>query len=438
MQILFMTPGSGDNFYCENCLRDKAAIMALRAAGYDAMSLPLYLHPRMQDTAPPTDVPIFFGGINVFLQQHLRFFRRTPRWLDKLFDNRWLLKLAARNADMTTPGELGRTALSMLQGEQGRQAKELERLTGYLTGTLSPDVIVLSNALLLGTAKRLKETLDCALVCMLQDEHEFVDSLPGEFPEQVWQLMRDRGRYVDMFVAGSRYYAELMQPRLDLPDDRIRVAAGGIDPEGYVPADVPPDPPTVGFLSRRYPEKGLDLLAEAFVRIKADPTLRDARLLIAGGSTGADKRFVRSVRRTLARAGVDGDVEWLDDFDHDAKRRFLPRLSVMCVPDRVGPASGIFVIESLLAGVPVVEPACGVLPELVEATGGGLLFEPENVDDMTAKLKALLADPDRAHALGRTGRRAAMEHFTAHAAAARLADVFRDVTRAAGDPSVTR
>lgn len=438
MQIIFMTPGSGDNFYCENCLRDKAAIMALRAAGYDAMSLPLYLHPRMRDTAPPTDVPIFFGGINVFLQQHLRFFRRTPRWLDKLFDSRWLLKLVARKTDMTTPGELGRTTLSMLQGEQGRQAKELERLTGYLTGTLSPDVIVLSNALLLGTARRIKETLNCALVCMLQDEHEFVDSLPGEFPEQVWRLMRERARYVDMFVAGSRYYADLMQARLGLADDRVRVVDNGIDPEGYVPADASPMPPTVGFLSRLHPDKGLDLLAEAFIRVKADPALRDARLLIAGGHTGADRRFVRSVRRTLARAGVDGDVEWIDDFDHDSKREFLPRLSVMCVPDRIGPASALFVIESLLAGVPVVEPACGALPELVQATGGGLLFEPENVDDMTTKLKGLLADPDRAHALGLAGRRAAMELFTAQAAAARLADVFKDVAQTASEQSVTR
>jgi len=68
MQIIFMTPGSGDNFYCENCLRDKAVVMALRAAGHDALSVPLYLHPLMQDTRAPTDVPIFFGGINVFLQ----------------------------------------------------------------------------------------------------------------------------------------------------------------------------------------------------------------------------------------------------------------------------------------------------------------------------------------------------------------------------------
>ena len=428
MQIIFMTPGSGDNFYCENCLRDKAVVMALRAGGHDAMSVPLYLPPLMQDTRAPTDVPIFFGGINVFLQQHLRLFRRTPRWLDRLFDSRWLLKLAARKAGMAASAELGRTTLSMLRGEKGRQAKELDRLVAYMAANMAPDVVVLSNALLLGTAGVIKETLGCAVVCMLQDEHDFVDSLPGEFPQQVWRLMARQAEAVDLFAAPSRYYADLMQARLGLPADRVRVVHNGIDPEGYVPADKSPEPPVIGYLSRLHREKGLDLLAEAFIRIKADPDLRDARLLIAGGQTATDRRFVRGVRRTLGCAGVADDVQWLDDFDRDAKREFLPTLSVMCVPDRVGSASGMFVIESLLAGVPVVEPACGVFGELVEATGGGLLFEPGNVDDMTEKLKAMLRDPDLARRLGQHGRQAAMEHFTAAAAAGRLAEALGELT----------
>ena len=429
MQIIFMTPGSGDNFYCENCLRDKAVIMALRAAGHDAMSVPLYLHPLMNDTNPGTDVPIFFGGINVFLQQHLGLFRRTPRWLDRLLDSRWLLKLAARRAGATAPAELGQITLSMLRGEHGRQAKELDRLVDFLRTDTMPDVVVLSNALLLGIARRIKDTLGCALVCMLQDEHEFVDSLPDDFPDRAWQLMRDRARHVDMFVAPGRYYADLMADRLDLAPGRVRVMYNGIDPAGYTPADTPAAPPAIGYLSRLHHEKGLDLLAESFVRLKADPELRDLRLVIAGGSAGIDKRFVKGVRHTLTRAGVADDVRWLDDFDHDAKREFLPTLSVMCVPDRVGAASGMFVIESLLAGVPVVEPGCGVFVELVEVTGGGVLFEPANVDDMTDKLRALLTDPDLASRLGSAGRNAAMEHFTAAAAAERLAEAFAELAR---------
>jgi len=428
MQIIFMTPGSGDNFYCENCLRDKAVIMALRAAGHDALSVPLYLPPVMQDTRAPTDVPIFFGGINVFLQQHLRLFRRTPRWVDRLLDSRWLLRLAARRAGATAPAELAQMTLSMLQGEDGRQAKELDRLVEFLRTDTLPDVVVLSNALLLGIARRVKQALGCALVCMLQDEHEFVDSLPDGAAADAWELMRDRAREVDAFVAGSRYYADLMAGRLALAPDRVRVVYNGMDPVGYAPARKPPDPPVIGYLSRLYPDKGLDLLAEAFVRLKAAPALGDLRLVIAGGSTGADTRFVKSVRRILARAGVLDHVRWLDDFDHDAKRLFLPTFSLMCVPDRVGAASGMFVVESLLAGVPVVEPAAGVFPELVELTGGGVLFQPGSVDDMTGKLEALLADPSRARRLGRAGRDAALKHFTAKEAAGKLADLFDSLT----------
>ena len=424
MQIIFMTPGSGDNFYCENCLRDKAVVMALRAAGHDAMSVPLYLPPLMQDTRTPTDVPIFFGGVNVFLQQHVGLFRRTPRWLDRIFDSRWLLKLAARKAGMTASADIGRMTLSMLRGAGGRQAKELDRLVSYMAAHMSPDVVVLSNALLLGVARRIKEALGCALVCMLQDEHDFIDALPGEFPREVWQLMQARAEDVDLFVAPSRYYAEVMRSQLALAADRVRVACNGIDPEGYVPAESPPAPPVVGYLSRLHREKGLDTLAEAFIRVKGVGGLEDVRLVIAGGQTTADRRFVRGVRRTLERAGVLDDVEWLGDFDRDAKQAFLPRLSVLCVPDRVGSASGMFAIEALLAGVPVVQPACGAMPELIEATGGGVLYEPENVDDLTARLGALLADPGEARRLGQAGRQAALEQFTAEAAAARLVDLF--------------
>jgi len=428
MRIVFMTPGSGDNFYCENCLRDKAIVVALRSAGHDATSVPLYLPPLLQDTDAGTDAPIFFGGVNVFLQQHLSVFRRTPRWIDRLFDSRPLLKMAAKKADMTTAAELGKTTVSMLRGEKGRQAKELQRLIRYLADDARPQVVVLSNALLLGMAPRLKQQLGAGIVCMLQDEHDFIDALPDEFADQAWGLMRERSSAVDMFVAGSRYYADLMRPRLGLDAGRVRVVYNGIDPEGYTPAPSPPSPPTVGFLQRMHPSKGLDMLAEAFIRLKADPELRDVRLLIAGGKTENDEPFVRAVGNQLKRAGVSAHVEWAGDFDRQAKRDLLPRLTVMCVPDRVGPASALFMIESLLAGVPVVEPDCGVFGELVEATGAGLLFEPGNLDDLTAKLKDLLADPDRAHQLGQAGRAAAMKNLTAEATAKKLAELFETLT----------
>ncbi|MDP6543590.1 MAG: glycosyltransferase family 4 protein [Phycisphaerae bacterium] len=429
MRIVFMTPGSGDNFYCENCLRDKAIVVALRALGHDAMSMPLYLPPLMQDTDPGgSKTPVFFGGVNVYLQQRFKLFRHTPRWLDKLFDAGGLLRFAARKVGMTKAYLLGETAVSMLQGASGRQVKELDRLVSYLKENSRPDVIVLSNAMLLGMAPKISEELGCSIVCMLQDEHDFIDALPGEYAAQAWDLMHKNARSVSMFVAPSRYYADLMGPRLGLDEGAVNVCYNGIDSEGYAPSDQPPDPPVIGYLSRLHPDKGLDLLTDAFIELRSQPGLENIKLLIAGGMTQNFKDYVEKQKQSLAQARVAGDVEWIDDFDRQSKRDFLPKLSVMCVPDRSGPAAGMFVIESLLAGVPLVEPACGALPELIEATGGGLLYDPDRPGDMIAKLTELLTDPGRARDVGQTGRKVALEQFTAPAAAERLTALFETLS----------
>lgn len=421
MQIVFMTPGSGDNFYCENCLRDKSLVVALRTLGHDATSMPLYLPPLMQDTDPGgAKTPVFFGGVNVYLQQKFKLFRHTPRWLDKLFDSNRLMRFAAKKVGMTKASVLGETAVSMLQGASGRQVKELDRLVSYMRKSSKPDVVVLSNAMLLGLAPRVAEELNCTIVCMLQDEHDFIDALPGQYADNAWDLMRQNARAVSTFVAPSKYYADLMGPRLGLPDGAVKVCHNGIDPEGYSPAAQPPEAPTIGYLSRLHPDKGLDLLTDAFIELRSQPGLENIRLVIAGGMTQNFKDYVEKQKQSLARAGVADDVQWIDDFDRQSKRDFLPKLSVMCVPDRSGPAAGMFVIESLLAGVPLVIPNRGALGELIEATGGGNLYDPAAPGDMLAKLTELLQDPAGARAIGQSGRKTALEQFTAQAAARRL------------------
>ncbi len=423
MRIVFITPGSGDNFYCENCIRDKALVVALRSLGHDAISVPLYLPPLMDDTNPGMDSPVFFGGVNVYLQQNIPLFRRTPRWLDRWLDHPRVLKYAARMAGMTDAAQLGNTTLSMLRGEEGRQFKELRRLVAYLQAHFRPDAVVLSNALLLGLADRLREDLGCALVCLLQDEDEFVASLGPAYARQVWNMMREKSRRIDAFVAGSHYYAALMADRLGLPENEIRVVRSGIDPEGYAPAAAPPDPPAVGFLSRMCAGKGLDVLADEYIRLKQQARFDALRLKIAGGMSSADETFVASVRRRLHRAGVADCVDWLDDFDRSDKRDCLPALTALCVPDRGRPASAVFVAESLVAGVPVVLPRRGVLPELVELTGGGVIYDPDTADGLHAALEGILSDPAGAHCMGSAGRAAAMETLTAAVSARGLAEV---------------
>ena len=111
MKIVQISPGSGDNFYCENCLRDAALVKAARKLGHDVLMVPLYLPLQADKTEQVSNAPIFFGGVNVFLQQKLALFRRTPRWIDKVFDSRKLLEWAGRKAGMTSARDLGETTI---------------------------------------------------------------------------------------------------------------------------------------------------------------------------------------------------------------------------------------------------------------------------------------------------------------------------------------
>ncbi len=412
MRFVHLSPGAGDNIYCENCLRDAAMVLALRRVGHDAASVPLYL-PLMVEDAVDDDArgEVFFGGVNVYLQQKSALFRRTPRWVDRLFDARWLLRWAGRKAGMTSAREVGETMLSMLRGEDGRQVKELERLIAFLAEHERPDVVSLSNALLVGVVRRIREALGVPVLCSLQDEEGYVDALEEPQRSQAWQLLRERCADVDAFLAPSAFYRQAMQRRLDLPAERFHVVHNAINASGLSPADGPPSPPAVGYLSQMCSGKGLDTLAEAFIRLKGSGRFAGLKLRVFGGMTGGDVEFVRSVRRRLAEAKVTEDVEFVQALDADSKLSFLQSCSAISVPTRRGEAFGLFLLEALACGVPAVLPAHGAFPELIEATGGGVLCKPNDPADLARALGELLDDPPRAAEMGRRGRRAVLEDF---------------------------
>ncbi len=299
----------------------------------------------------------------------------------------------------------------MLRGEHGRQVKELDRLMDFLGEQGRPDVVVLSNALLLGLAGRIRQRLASRVVCLLQDEEGFLDGLGERHSRAVWDLLRQRSDDVDLFVATSRFYAREMGERLGLDESRIATVPTGIDLEGYEPAAGPPSAPAIGFLSEMSRSKGLGDLVEAFIRLKGDSAHAELRLVLAGGQTAADEPLLAAVRGRLAEAGVDAHVEFLDRFDRQAKQEFLPRLSVLAVPTRQGEASGLYLLEALACGVPVVMPDHGCAAELVAATAGGLLHKPRDVADLADKIDCLLRDPPRAREMGLAGREAVRRDF---------------------------
>jgi glycosyltransferase involved in cell wall biosynthesis len=421
MKIVQITPGSGDSFYCENCLRDQALIKALRAHGHDVELVPLYLPLQIESPEALTNAPIFFGGVNVYLQQKLELFRRTPRWLDKLFDNRALLSWVSHIAGMTNAHDLGEATLSMLKGENGRQVKELDRLVAWLArDSERPDVIILSNVLLGGLAASLMQRLHVPVVCLLQDEEAFVDGLEGRYADAAWDLLQRCCRDISAFVAVSQAYADRIAPKLGLDQDRIHTRYMGIDMNAYKPADSPPDRPTIGFLSRMCPERGLDKLVEAFILLKQIPALKFCQLQVNGGKSLADETFLKGIRNRLVEAGVAGDVIFMNEFLRERRKEWLHGLTVMCVPEQEEAAYGLFAMEAMATGVPVVEPAIGVFPELIALTGGGVLAEDNSPQSFAAALTPLLLDPDAAHKLGQQGRMGMKAHFDVNKTAADL------------------
>jgi glycosyltransferase involved in cell wall biosynthesis len=412
MRIVQLTPGTG-NFYCGSCLRDNALVRGLRDRGHDALMVPLYLPLILDEPSASAGTPIFLSGISVYLSNKFN----VPGWLDRALSSPPLLRLAAGLAGMTSPKQLGESAVAMLQPDAAHG--ELERLIRWLRSQPAPDVICLSNSLLTGLAARLKQEFRVPVVCSLQGEDSFLDALPEPYRQRSWELLAQRCAGIDHFVAVSRYFADVMTNRVNLSAGRVSVVHPGIAVDEFLPADT--SQPVVGYLARMHPTKGLDTLVEAFLQLKTP----GARLRIAGAMTGRDKGFVVSLRRKLGNR-----AEFLPNLDRAAKADFLRSLTVFSVPAAYGEAFGMYVLEAQAAGVPVVQPRHGAFPEVLAATGGGLLCEPNQPSALAAALDELLGDPARARQLGAAGHQAVREKFSIAAMTGNVETILQKVTHA--------
>jgi glycosyltransferase involved in cell wall biosynthesis len=428
VNLVQITPGAGGMF-CGNCLRDNALVAALRQLGHSAVMVPLYLPLTLDEEDQSTGIPIFFGGIEVFLEQKVGLFRKVPPGWRRFLASPGLLRRVGAAAARTQPEQLGEITLSMLKGEAGNQAVELEFLVEWLERQPAPAVISLSNALLVGMARQLKARLRVPVVCSLQGEDSFLDALPEPHRTAAWKLLSERASTVDAFVAPSRYFAELMSARLGLPPEKVTVIPNGINWTGY---DRPPahveGPPVIGYFARMCREKGLELLVEAY-RILRRRIHTPVRLRIGGSCSPADRPLARRLQTLLRHQGLESDVEFLPNLSREQKIAFLQSLTVFSVPAIYSEAFGMYVLEALAAGVPVVQPNHAAFPEIIEATGGGLLFEPGNPDALADQLALLVTQPDRARALGAAGRDAVQKKFTAQRMAHDLITLLQPLTQ---------
>lgn len=429
MKIAQLTPGSGDNFYCENCLRDITLIKALRNSGHDITMVPMYL-PLQRQEKLSGDTPQFFGGINVYLQQKLPIFRKTPRWIDSLLDSPKLLSWISNKSSMTSSKDLAETTISMLNGENGYQLKELNRLIEWLSQKQNtPDIVCLSNILLAGLAKQIKQKLNVPVACILQDEDGFLDALGTDYSKQAWQILSDRANDIDIFIAVSKYFANEMTQRLKIDEKKVHIIYTGIDPDKFTVPASPPTTPTIGFLSRMCYDKGLDILIDAFAIIKQNEYLKNAKLKITGGKTKADTGFIKKIKKTLADLDILKDAEFIPDFNERTRADFLTSISVLSVPEKKPVAYGLYALESMASAVPIIQPATGVFNELIEITRGGVLFQPNTPQALAEAIIPLLLDPQRTFEIGKQARQAILDNFDINQTAENIVQLYKDTIK---------
>jgi glycosyltransferase involved in cell wall biosynthesis len=434
MRLLLLSAGAA-SMYCGSCMRDNALASALVRRGHEVTLLPFYTPTLTDEENVSRRERVFFGGISVFLEQHLALFRHTPRLLDRLWDAPGVIKAFSSGSIAIDPKVLGAMTVSTLKGEQGHQRKEIAKLIDFVREEPRPDVVNIPYTLLIALARPLKQALGgVPVVITLQGEDLFLDGLPEPHRREALDLIRARVADVDMFVAVSEYYAAYMQDYLHIPGGKMRVAPLGIAiPGDLAPAPLARDPFTIGYFARVAPEKGLHLLAEAYTIMRRELGLPPSRLRAAGYKGPEQQAYFDGVRGVLEAANLAGEFEYAGAPDRAGKFAFLRTLDVFCVPSPYHEPKGLYLLEAMAAGVPAVVPAHGALPEIINATGGGIGTAPGRGDarGCAHALMAVWQQPEQAARWGKSGYAAVRKAFTVEHMAERVEAVYGE---AAGIP----
>jgi glycosyltransferase involved in cell wall biosynthesis len=418
MKIVNIVPGFGGTFYCGNCLRDSAYVNSLREMGHDAITLPMYLPLTKNGKSPDEEVPVFYGAVNIYLKQQFPLFRHMPGWMENLFDSKPMLKFAAKKSGSTRAHGLEKLTESMLLGQKGHQNQELERLVDFLKNHQKPDIVHFSNALLLGMAKQIREEVKVPVIFSLQDEDVWVDAMEESWRERIWQLMAEKSRDVDAFVAVSSYFAGIMQDKMHI----------GVKPENYLYSSPATSPRAIGYLSRICEENGFEILVDAFILLKSDPQFRTLKLKITGGMTGDDKPFLHRQMEKFKTNNLLKEIEIQHEFTTVDLKDFFKSLTVLSVPVLKGEAFGLYQIEALASGVPLVQPDLGAFPEIIRASGGGVIYSPNTAEALAHKLKEVLSDQEELRKMSVSGRKAVEDKFNCSRLTQNMIDIYQQIT----------
>lgn len=428
MKIVYLITGSGGSFYCGNCYRDMIYLRAIRRVpGISATGIPLYLPPDKTASKNSFDNEVFFGAISMYLREKVPLLRNMPILLEKFFDSGPFLKLASHMAGTTRTEGLEDLTLNMIEGDNAFRKNEVERLVRYLTKDGKPDIIHLSNALILGLARQLKKRMDTRIICSLLNEDDWIDEMAEPYQGKAWKMIAKEAVHVDRFITPSNYYKELFLKRTGLKGDNINVVPLGFDPEKFTVRSEEPRPPALGYFCRINHQNGFDKLTDAFIKLKSENSLPDLILNVCGGYTGDDKPFIADQIRKIRNHGFQKSVRIYPEFDGNMKIEFFKDVDVISVPVRKYDGYGLYIIEANSAGVPVVQPATGAFPEIIKMTGGGITYSPDTVEDLSDALLRIFRDKDLRTDLGKTGQASVLRELSLDKMSVGLSGVYNNI-----------
>ena len=422
MRLLQFSAGAA-GMYCGSCLHSNTLALHLGAQGVDVTLVPLYTPTRTDEKNASTG-HVFFGGVSVYLEQAIPFLRKTPKIFDAFWDSNAALHAVGLLNTSTDPASLGPLTVSMLKGEAGHQKKEFEHLSAWLDKQPPFDVALIPYALLLGLAPMLKAR-GLKVACELQGEDLFLDGLVEPWRSEAKELIAQRAKDVELFIAGSHYYADMMSADLKIPRDKIEVVHHGIDIDERLMTLKSSHSPefTVGFFARIAPEKGLHVLADAYIKFRERRPERKARLAAGGYLAGEHRSYLLGIEDKLRAAGREPEFHYYGSPDRQGKFEFLRSLDLLAAPTPYREPKGLFAMEAMACGVPVVLPRHGAFPEIIETTDGGLLHTAGDEVELVAALERLADDHETRQAMGTRGARAVREHFAAPMMARRTRDL---------------
>ena len=429
-RVVFLTAGAA-GMYCGSCMHDNALARELLNQGVDCLLQPVYT-PIRTDALNIAHPNVFFGGIHIYLLQRMPWLKHVPASLRRTLDWSPLIRLATRRSHATDANQLGQLAVSMLRGADGRQSQEVARLTDWLAGQVQPHAVVLSNLLIGGVLPSIRKSLpNTRLVVVLQGDDIFLDHLPDHDRAEAIRLCRELVPVVDRFVVNSQFYADKMGEMLNISPERFEITPLSIDvtpfsrDDGVIEQRVTDGHGVtsvqfqrsesdasfrLGYLARIAPEKGFHHLVDSFIRLARKPEHADLTLHASGWLGESNKKYFQTQQQKLEAANLSDRFTYHGSPDLVQKVSFLKSLDLFSVPTDYHDPKGLFVLESLAAGVPVIQPDHGAFGELLGSTGGGVLIKPGCLDALCDAIEELKQNQQQREALGVSGRERVIKH----------------------------